>query len=265
MAHKTKIGGTAYEISGGRTLVDGTGYSIEKGRTKVDGTGYDISFITGTPIGSLAVGTSVYMDFDGVRTEFLIVNQGNPDSSIYHESCNGTWLLMKNICAKKKWTSSSEPYHSNDYTTSQIHKKANAFFINLLDSNIAGLIKKVRIPYTKGVGSSGSLAYGNDGLLTKAFLLSYIEIDLGVGVVSMNNEGATLQYFKSGGSTVANHEGTATYWWTRTPSINDDEKVRCVSPAGTRTTGDETSTLGVRYAFILPSEAVVDSEFNVIA
>ncbi len=44
MAHKTKVGGTDYEIKGGRTLVNGTGYGIKKGRTMVDGTGYDVSF-----------------------------------------------------------------------------------------------------------------------------------------------------------------------------------------------------------------------------
>lgn len=44
MAHKTKVGGTAYEIKGGKCLVGGTGYSIKKGRTLVGGTGYDISF-----------------------------------------------------------------------------------------------------------------------------------------------------------------------------------------------------------------------------
>lgn len=48
MAHKTLIGGTAYEIDGGKTLVDGTAYNIDKGRTLIGGTGYDISF--GPPI-----------------------------------------------------------------------------------------------------------------------------------------------------------------------------------------------------------------------
>lgn len=44
MAHKTRIGGTAYEVSGGKTLVGGTAYSIAGGRTLVGGTGYGISF-----------------------------------------------------------------------------------------------------------------------------------------------------------------------------------------------------------------------------
>ena len=46
MAHKTQIGGTAYEISGGRTLINGVGYGIANGRALMDGTGYDISFAT---------------------------------------------------------------------------------------------------------------------------------------------------------------------------------------------------------------------------
>lgn len=44
MAHKTLVGGTAYDTKGGRCLVNGTGYSIKKGRTLVGGTGYDIGF-----------------------------------------------------------------------------------------------------------------------------------------------------------------------------------------------------------------------------
>lgn len=44
MAHKTLVGGTAYEITGGKDLVSGTAYSKKKGRTLVGGTGYDINF-----------------------------------------------------------------------------------------------------------------------------------------------------------------------------------------------------------------------------
>lgn len=45
MAHKTLIGGTAYEIKGGKTLVGGTAYEIKGGKTLVGGTAYDISFV----------------------------------------------------------------------------------------------------------------------------------------------------------------------------------------------------------------------------
>lgn len=44
MSHKTLIGGTPYDVSGGKTLVNGTIYRIAGGRTLVRGTVYDISF-----------------------------------------------------------------------------------------------------------------------------------------------------------------------------------------------------------------------------
>lgn len=50
MAHKTLIGGTAYEIGGGKTLINGTGYSIDKGKTLVGGTGYEVAFASFVPI-----------------------------------------------------------------------------------------------------------------------------------------------------------------------------------------------------------------------
>jgi hypothetical protein len=48
-------------------------------------------------VSNIEVGSSVYLNVDGVKTEFLVVHQGNPNSSIYDASCDGTWLLMKNI------------------------------------------------------------------------------------------------------------------------------------------------------------------------
>ena len=44
MTHKALIGGTAYEIGGGKTLVNGTAYSIDKGKTLVGGTVYEVGF-----------------------------------------------------------------------------------------------------------------------------------------------------------------------------------------------------------------------------
>ena len=45
MAHKTLIGGTAYNITSGTSMVSGTTYSISGGRTLIDRTGYNINFV----------------------------------------------------------------------------------------------------------------------------------------------------------------------------------------------------------------------------
>lgn len=52
MAHKTLVGGTAYEISGGKPLIGGTAYSIAGGKALVGGTAYTINFLP-------AVGTAL--------------------------------------------------------------------------------------------------------------------------------------------------------------------------------------------------------------
>lgn len=66
MAHRTRIGGTAYTVSGGKAMVNGTAYTISGGKVLVNGTAYSISFgekvqitVTGTGKGnqsSLVIG-----------------------------------------------------------------------------------------------------------------------------------------------------------------------------------------------------------------
>ena len=84
MAHKTLIGGTTYEISGGKTLVNGTAYSIDKGKTLVGGTAYDVGFSSeatvkisgGVTSPSLFSITIEGQTFDGDDSTELIVQTG---------------------------------------------------------------------------------------------------------------------------------------------------------------------------------------------
>lgn len=247
MAHKTKIGGTAYEISGGRTLIDGTGYSIDKGRAKVGGTGYDISF--GTPIGSLSVGSSVFFNVNGTPYEFIVVHQGNPDPTIYDESCDGTWLLMKDVIASMKAGS------NNNYENSDLHSYVNNSLITMFGGDIQSAIKQVKIPYTNGLGLNGSLATGSSGLDTRMFLLSYTETGFS-GESWANVEGAVLDYFNgaSNADRIAYRDGNAIGWWLRSPSTHGNTNFVRVTNTGSAGTLMYTSATGVRPAFILPSD-----------
>lgn len=42
MGQKVEVGGTGYDLKGGKPLIGGTAYAIKKGRTLIGGTGYDI-------------------------------------------------------------------------------------------------------------------------------------------------------------------------------------------------------------------------------
>lgn len=57
MAHKPLIGGTAYEIVGGKDLIGGTVYEKDHGKTLVGGTVYEVGFakmVTITLLGSVS-------------------------------------------------------------------------------------------------------------------------------------------------------------------------------------------------------------------
>lgn len=256
MAHKTLISGTAYSVTGGRELIGGTGYEKKKGRVLVNGTGYDIPFSRGIPIGTLPVGRVVKIGVNGKSYDFLVVNQGIPsNSSLYDSSCDGTWMLMKDIYENRVWQSGN----INKYESNDIHAYLNNTFLNLFDSNIKNAIKQVKIPYRKNGGYGGSDQSGANGLLCKIFLLSGYEI----GLTTSNNlffpvDGAKLSYFEAGtGSSALNKRiaylnGSAAIWWLRSPYNGSTNGVWCVYADGNCYRYDASVSHGIRPAFILP-------------
>lgn len=256
MAHKTLIGGIAYEIKGGRDLIGGTGYAKKKGRVLVNGTGYDIPFSSGIPIGTLAVGSTVKIGVNGKSYDFLVVNQGIPsNSNLYDSSCDGTWLLMKDIYENRVWSSSNV----NKYESSSINSYLNSTFLNLIDSSVKGAIKQVKIPYRKG-GGGGTVQSGANGLSCKVFLLSGYEL----GWTTDYNpyfpvDGAKLDYFPVNydgkPKRIAYLNGNVTNWWTRSPSAynNTNKAFNITNNGDSDMFIDVSNPLGSRPAFTLPS------------
>lgn len=262
-AHKTLVNGTLYEVTGGKCMVDGTVYNILKGRTLINGTGYDITFPErGTKLSALDVGHSVFANVNGVRKEFLVVHQGLP-SSLYDASCDGTWLLMKDIYERKTYNSSN----ANAYETSEVDTYLNNTVLGLFDADIQKLIKQVKIPHVK----SGVTQSGANGLSCKVFLLSGYE----VGFTTSDSyyfpvDGAKLSYFEAGtGASALNKRiaylnGSAAIWWLRSPYTYDVHHVWTVTTDGNSTIYNAFDYLGIRPCIILPSDALVDDEFNLI-
>ena len=75
MAHKTLIGGTAYELKGGRDLIGGTGYGRKAGKTLIGGAAYDVSFKPATATLKITVAADSKMD--GLRMIAEISCGGN--------------------------------------------------------------------------------------------------------------------------------------------------------------------------------------------
>ena len=214
-------------------------------------------------LGAKAVGSIVKIKVNGASKDFIVVQQGNPNTSIYDSSCAGTWLLMKDIYTTSTFGS------NNSYKDSSIHTYLNGTFYNLIDSNIRAAIKQVKIPYQNGTGSGGSLATGSNGLSTKVFLLSGYE----VGWTTSDNgyfpkDGVRLAYFgnSSGGNSkrVAYNGSSADRWWLRSPHTDNHGSVWAVNTEGSYNAGRwNYHSDGVRPALILPSTLFVSNDGTV--
>lgn len=206
----------------------------------------------GIPAGELAVGSSVFINVNGVPKEFLVVHRGLPSSS-YDSSCDGVWLLMKDIYENRARNSSDQ----SNYHTSTIHSYLNGDFLALLDAKVQNIIKTAKIPCSLQNGSAYS-----GGLSTKIFLLAALE----VGFTSGPSDGACLNYFSGATNTkrVAYLNGTATAWWLRSPYTSDGTKGWCVMSYGSNTSYTCSSAYGIRPALILPYDALFDEETMVL-
>lgn len=214
-------------------------------------------------LSSKAIGSTIKLKVNGSAKDFIVVHQGKP-SSVYDDSCNGTWLLMKDIYESRQWHSSN----TNDYANSTIHSYLNSTFLAMFDSNIQKAIKQVKLPYRKGSGTSTTVTSGSNGLSAKIFLLSATETSFSFSYMP-SGEGAELAYFKgcadnsSDSKRVAYLNGSATYWWLRSPFCNSFSFALCVHSNGDWDYGGCSGSYGVRPALILPSTLLVSDDGTV--
>lgn len=214
-------------------------------------------------LSSKAIGSTIKLKVNGSAKDFIVVHQGKP-SSVYDDSCSGTWLLMKDIYENRQWHSSD----TNDYANSTIYSYLNSTFLAMLDSNIQKAIKQVKLPYRKGSGTSTTVTSGSNGLPAKIFLLSATEMSFNFSYMP-SGEGAELAYFKgcadnsSDSKRVAYLNGSAAFWWLRSPGCGNSSSALYVNSDGDWGGSNCSGSNGIRPALILPSTLLVSDDGTV--
>ena len=216
-------------------------------------------------LGDVAVGTIVKIDESGIPIQYRIIQQGKPSSGNYDYSCDGTWIRRVDVHSNRQWH--TRDY--NDYANSSLHQWLNneiSGFLSFLDPDIRAAVKRVKIPYRPGQGTSSSVSSGADGLSCKVFLPSMKEVDLTPSTWP-TIEGAPLAYYAGGGDSkrVANFNGYPASTWSRTPRRNDLGNIAFgVDNSGSDAYWYCSESHGVQPAFILPQSLYVLDDGTVI-
>ena len=202
--------------------------------------------------GAVSVGASLWCEVDGTRSEFIVIQQGNPSTSYYDSTCNGTWLLAKNCFDSSAWLSAGVGL---SYANSVVHSWLNNTFVNRL--NISSIISQINIPYKPDSGSSSTVS-------AKIFLLSLRELGWTDNAYLYDN-GPKLSYFLSGSSIAANtlRKSSGNYW-TRSIDWKDSDVGYIYGSVGEPHYQSGFSSLPTRPAFIIPSDTYIDENNNIL-
>lgn len=211
----------------------------------------------------LAVGSIVKLMEGGVAVEYLVVNQGKPSgSSLYDDSCDGTWLLRKHIIENRVW----DDGNVNKLESSDIHSWLNSTMLLKFDENAQNAINLIKIPYRKGGGTKGTFQTGENGLQCKVFLLSRRE----VGDGSTFDDGAKLAFFELGSDTSAKNkriayiDGNPSEYWLRSVYPYSTDYVYEVLTSGIVSNTASELLRGIRPALVIQKTALFERNSMVL-
>ena len=253
--------GTPWNRNTGNLLqADIRNYPIAPGQTVTAG---QVVNIEGNKVllSEVPVGSTILLNENGAPVEFIVVHQGLP-SSLYDESCNGTWVLRKNVYTQSAWNSKIlGNFARNDYASSDL-VSAMESMLPLYDGFIQSAIKEVKIPYCAGYENM-TVYSGANGYSCHIFPLGVYELGFSTSVSSaMPVDGALLDYFQSGGTPeadalrLAEMDDAAAPYWTRSARTDDTINAWLVESDGSWGYAYVSRTSGVRNAFILDGSAL---------
>lgn len=258
------IDGVARKIKTPYISVDGVARKVKKAYIGVNGVAriwYDYEKM----LGEYSVGETVFLNMGGTLTEFRVVHQGIPNSTLYDSSCNGTWLMMTEGKYYHVWDSDN----INTYIISDVHPYLNGDILAMFDSKVQNTIKQVKIPYgyyDEEMQLEPLVNSGADGLSCKIFLPSTSELgyDHSTAISFHARDGANLSYFADTSSDgadekrVINGGGIDDIWWTRTCWGRSENFVYYVDPNGQFFNHGAVANHFIRPMMIMPPETKFD-------
>lgn len=166
--------------------------------------------------GDLSVGDVVNLSEGESTAEYIVVHQGNPNSSIYSDA-DGTWLMRNQVTTYRSFS-----YAGNDETTkypdTSVQDDLETWF-NALPAETRAKFKQVTIKYNY-YGSDASRTEGIDPFQCYVFLPAEQELGSTSASALAQQTAATLQYFSDSSNRTSRRirksGNSAQAYWTRT-------------------------------------------------
>ena len=146
-------------------------------------------------------------------------------------------------CLKTTYSMNGSNTNVNGWRGSTMRTSTMATLLNQLSSDLKSVLK-----FVNKVTSVGNNSSGLETTSDKLFLLSEIEV-FGATQYSYAGEGKQYEYYTAGNSTIKKVNGSADYWWGRSPSSGSATIFCCVSSSGGAGYGTAGISNGVSFGF----------------
>lgn len=177
-------------------------------------------------------GTAYAIDIIGKGHDDYAANGGKAPLTFQMHDCYGE---MKNM--------NSSNTNSGGWTSCAMRQTHLPAILALMPTEVQNGIREVN-----KLTSAGSASATINTTADKLFLLSEIEV-FGSVSNSKSGEGTQYDYYKAGNSKVKNHNGSAYYWWERSPFGNNAKHFCYVYSNGGTSYNPASVGIGVAFAF----------------
>ena len=198
----------------------------------------------------VSIGDQVTLSLNGTNYAFDIIGFNHDTlttSTAYGATTKtgkaGITFQMHDLFANA-YNMNSTNTNSGGWKSSAMRTSTMATMNGYLPSAWQSIIK----PVNKASGTGGGSSSGTETVSDSCFLLAEIEI-FGSIKYSVSGEGTQYAYYKAGNSKVKNKNGSASYWWARSPVSGNGNSFCLVTMNGAAAFSNPTLKPLIAFAF----------------
>lgn len=191
------------------------------------------------------VGDTKTVAVNGVNYQFQIIGFDHDTLTTKDGTRTKAGITFQMVdCLNTTYSMNGSNTNNGGWNDSTMRTSTMATLLNQLPAALKNVLKSVN----KLSGTGGGSTSGTQTTHDKLFLLSEVEI-FGTTTYSVPGEGTQYAYYKAGNSKVKKVNGSANYWWERSPSSGSTGNFCGVNDIGGANFYSASASIGVSFGF----------------